>query len=38
MRTDNSAIYYSQFARAKNNLYLTMPANYTNCDWIAIGY
>ena len=37
LRTDNSAIYYSQIARAKNNEYLTIPSS-SQCDWFAIEY
>ena len=37
MRTDNSSLYYSQIARAKNNQYFTIPSS-SQCDWFAIGF
>lgn len=37
LRTENSAIYYSQLARAKNNQYLNIPSS-AKLDWFAFGY
>lgn len=37
LRTDNSALYYGQLARAKNSQYLNIPSS-SKLDWFAFGY